>query len=156
MLYFYFCHYMAYTYKYPRAMVTVDALIVKKEKGLHKVLLIKRKNQPFQGKWALPGGFIEMNESLCDSARRELEEETGLKNIEIRQLRAFGNPGRDPRGRNISVVYYGFANKDAKAKAADDAKDSCWADLNNLPELGFDHKKIINFFMDTIDYKKIN
>ena len=97
-----------YTYQYPRPSVTVDALII--EKHSNKILLIQRGNDPFAGKWALPGGFIEMDELLVDSCKRELEEETKLIIGELTQFKTYDVVGRDPRGRTISVVYYGFVD----------------------------------------------
>ena len=110
-------------------------------------MLIKRLNQPFKDFWALPGGFIEMEETLLESVEREVFEETGLKNFELKEFRAYGDPGRDPRGRNISFVYYGYCETPELAKAGDDAKDLKWFSLNNLPNLAFDHQKIINDFV---------
>src|ERR1700737_4987912 len=93
-----------YTYDYPRPAVTVDVVIVTRE-GRPRVLLIRRKNEPFRGMWAIPGGFVDMDESLEDAARRELREETGVRARRLEQLHTFGGPGRDPRGRVISVAY---------------------------------------------------
>src|SRR5437879_11623384 len=93
-----------YTYDYPRPAVTVDILIVSDEPA-PSVLLIRRKHDTFAGMWALPGGFVDMDESLEAAARRELYEETGVEAAELEQLHTFGDPGRDPRGRTISVVY---------------------------------------------------
>ena len=121
---------MKYNYEYPRALNTVDIIITTAD---NKILLIKRLNEPYKNMWALPGGFIEMNEKLIDSAKRELEEETNLKNIELKQFRAYGDPGRDPRGRNMAVVFYGTCSFPADAKAGDDACETKWVDINNLP-----------------------
>lgn len=136
---------MSYTYKYPRPAVTTDCLIFTKQ-TLPEILLIERKNPPFESKWALPGGFVEMDEDLEESAKRELQEETGLTNIPLSQLQTFGKPGRDPRGRTISVVYYGFIKSEEEkqqAIAGSDAKNVNWFDLNHLPSLAFDHDEII-------------
>jgi len=135
---------MAYTYKYPRPMVTVDAIVFLKEKSKLKVLLIKRKNPPFKNRYAFPGGFIEMEEDLVESAKRELEEETGLKNIELIQFKAFGKPGRDPRGRNISVVFYGFTDiNNSIVKASDDATECQWVETDKIQKMAFDHMEIL-------------
>ena len=100
------------------------------------------------GTWALPGGFVEIDEDLEAGANRELEEETGLKNIALTQFKTYGTPGRDPRGRTISVVYYGFlTNKSPKIEAGDDAAEASWFDLNDLPELAFDHEEILKDFI---------
>jgi len=135
---------MAYTYKYPRPMVTVDAIVFLKEKSKLKVLLIKRKNPPFKNRYAFPGGFIEMEEDLVESAKRELEEETGLKNIELIQFKALGKPGRDPRGRNISVVFYGFTDiNNSIVKASDDATECQWVETDKIQKMAFDHMEIL-------------
>lgn len=134
---------MQYIYEYPRPMVTVDAIVLRQSGDKYEILLIQRKNEPFKDMWALPGGFVEMDETLEIAVSRELEEETGLTNIKLKQFHAFGNPGRDPRGRNISVVYYGFTNNKAIAKAGDDAKNTEWFKTSDLPALGFDHKEVI-------------
>lgn len=125
--------------------VTTDCVIIIKGQPA-KILLIERKREPFQGKWALPGGFVEIDEDIAPGAMRELEEETGLKHIELEQFKTYGTPGRDPRGRTISVVFYGFAPVDAPAKAGDDAASVRWFDLENLPPLAFDHEKILTDF----------
>jgi 8-oxo-dGTP diphosphatase len=114
-----------------------------------EVLLIQRKNEPFKNMWALPGGFVDMEETLEHAVNRELEEETGLKDIDLKQFHTAGNPGRDPRGRNITVVFYGFTDN-KKVKAGDDAENARWFSVSQLPELGFDHKEIISMFLDDI------
>ncbi len=136
---------MIYKYEYPRPMVTVDAVIFgEKGDGSVEVLLIERKNPPYQGAWALPGGFIEMEETLHQSIIRELKEETGIENIELKQFYTFGNPERDPRGRTITIAYLAKIKKDfIKTKAGSDAKSLKWFNINELPELAFDHNDII-------------
>src|SRR5262245_9236856 len=132
-----------FTYEYPRPSVTVDIVIVTKEKK-PRVLLIRRKHPPFEGHWALPGGFIDMDESLEESARRELLEETGVRTGKLVQLATFGDPGRDPRGRTISVVYLARVDpKQLKPRAADDAAEVGWFPLQRPPQLAFDHKTIL-------------
>ncbi len=140
---------MSYTYDYPRALVTVDAIIIDNATK-SKILLIKRGNEPYKNFWALPGGFIEMDETLEESVNRETEEETSLIGIEFIQFKAFGNPGRDPRDRNIVVVFYGYCDNPEFAKAGDDAKELKWFDINNLPDLAFDHEIIICDFTNKI------
>ena len=109
-----------------------------------KILLIKRKNEPFKGKFALPGGFVELNENLSDAALRELEEETGVKDIFIEQLETYGDVKRDPRGRVLSVAYLALIDGEkVKLHATDDAELAKWFSVYNLPELAFDHKKIV-------------
>lgn len=125
--------------------VTVDAVIFKVVKAETFVLLISRKNPPYQNQWALPGGFVENDEDLETAAKRELKEETGIEFTSCEQLYTFGKPDRDPRGRTISIAYVGFANASSEPKAADDAKEAKWFNLKDLPELAFDHREIINF-----------
>lgn len=118
--------------------ITVDGVIFKNG----KILLIKRKNEPFKGKWALPGGFVEYGERCEDAAVREVKEETGM-NAKIRKLvGVYSDPDRDPRGHTISVVY--IMDADGEEKAGDDASDAKWFDISALPEVAFDHGKIIN------------
>ena len=145
---------MFYSYKYPRPSVTVDCVIFLREPENTKVLLIKRKKYPFKDKWAFPGGFIEMDEDLENSAERELEEETGLKNINLSQFITAGTPGRDPRGRTISVIFVGFTDKDnCFIIPNDDASEGKWVPFDNIPVLAFDHNEILkrainSFFPD--------
>jgi 8-oxo-dGTP diphosphatase len=138
-----------FSYEYPRAMNTVDAIIIDRSTK-SKILLINRLNEPYKNCWALPGGFIEMDETLLNSVNRETLEETSLSGIEFNQFRTYGDPGRDPRGRNITVVFYGFCDNTDKAVAGDDAKSLKWFDLNSLPELGFDHQQVIEDFVKEV------
>lgn len=135
---------MPYTYKYPRPSLTVDIAVFKHSKSGHELLLIQRKKDPFAGMWALPGGFVDMDETVETAASRELFEETNLSGIHLEQFHVFSEVDRDPRGRTISVVFTGFLKDDQKAKAKDDAKDARWFDVKKLPELAFDHRKIID------------
>ncbi len=146
---------MSYTYKYPRPMVTVDAVIFGIcTDGSFEVLLIERGSPPFKGCWALPGGFIGMDESLDESIIRELKEETGIESVKLYQFYAFGNPGRDPRGRNISIAYWGKESKSRlEPKAGSDAKSYKWFSLANLPKLAFDHNEVIAKAMKTAKIK---
>jgi 8-oxo-dGTP diphosphatase len=137
---------MAYCYDYPRPAVTVDIVITCKEMGISWLLLVQRKNPPFEHKWALPGGFIEMGEKLIQAAERELKEETGLSEVPLEQLKVFDKPDRDPRGRTITFVFYGFAgNKRIAIEGGSDAEDARWFDLEKLPPLAFDHDEIIDY-----------
>jgi 8-oxo-dGTP diphosphatase len=143
-----------YTYDWPRPMVTVDAAVFSFSKNQVRLLLIKRANEPFKNKWALPGGFVDMNEDLADAAMRELTEETGLVGVKLEQLRAFGKIGRDPRGRNISVVFFGIAESKTRIKAADDAKEANWIDINKLPPMGFDHDDVVKIAIRKLKRKR--
>lgn len=135
-----------YTYEYPRPSVTVDIVVFGYDGGSQlKLLLIERGSDPYKGNWALPGGFVDMDETLETAALRELEEETGVKDLFVEQLFTFGQPGRDPRGRVISVAYFSLVNlQDHPAVAASDATRAEWFPLNELPDLAFDHDSIIN------------
>lgn len=140
---------MAYTYDYPRPAVTVDCIIIKND-SIPEILLIKRKFEPYKDSWAMPGGFIDEDETLEQAASRELFEETSLKNIELSQYHTFSNPNRDPRGRTISTIFFGFPDNKAQAKANDDAKEVKWFSIYELPKLAFDHHEIITGFIKTI------
>jgi len=143
---------MSYTYTYPRPAVTVDCLIFSRSGENIQLLLIQRDNQPFEGSWALPGGFVEIDEPLESAAHRELEEETGIHDIRLEQFHTFGKPGRDPRGRTISVVYYGFMDHQSQeAAAGSDARNARWFDILHLPELAFDHHEIIQRAINPIN-----
>ena len=136
-----------HTYKYPRPSVTVDAILISNQ---NSILLIERSGDPFKGKWALPGGFIELDESLETACHRELEEETGLKVKELTQFKAYGAVDRDPRGRTISVVFYSFQEEETVPVAGDDAANAQWFSLDQLPELAFDHQQIIDEFKTAV------
>lgn len=136
-----------YTYHYPRPAVTVDAILISPER---KVLLIERGREPYLGKWALPGGFINMEEELEVACKRELEEETGIRIGEMKQFRAFGGVHRDPRHRTISVLFYTFTDNELIARAGDDAANVKWFPIDNLPELAFDHLQILEEFRNEI------
>jgi 8-oxo-dGTP diphosphatase len=145
---------MAYTYDYPRPALTVDAVVFALDEGDLKVLLIKRGLPPFEGKWALPGGFVHMEETLEAAVRRELKEEAGLENIFLEQLYTFGEPGRDPRGRTVSVAYYGLVKlAEHRPAAATDAADAAWFAVADLPGLAFDHEKIVGVALKRLQGK---
>lgn len=132
-----------FAYEYPRPAVTVDVVLITREPK-PRVLLIQRKCDPFAGAWALPGGFVNEGERLVDAARRELKEETGVDAKVLEQLYSAGDPGRDPRGWTVSVVFTAHVDpKRTKAKAADDAKAVRWFSIDALPELAFDHAALI-------------
>jgi len=132
-----------FTYSYPRPAVTVDAILVSPQ---NSVLLIERGRVPFKGRWALPGGFIDMDEELETACRRELAEETGIQIGALKQFKAFGAVDRDPRHRTISVIFYAFTDDELAACAGDDAANARWFPLNQLPELAFDHQQILEEF----------
>ncbi|TAJ11893.1 NUDIX hydrolase [Marinilabiliaceae bacterium JC017] len=135
---------MAFTYEYPRPAVTADALIFSKNESSFKILLIQRLKEPFKGKWALPGGFLDMDEDLDRAAGRELKEETGLSGVTLKQFKAYGNINRDPRHRTITVAYVGMIDKEQEVTGLDDAADARWFDINALPLLAFDHDIIVS------------
>ncbi len=145
-----------YCYDYPRPMLTTDCIICKKgDEGNMQILLIQRKNEPYKHTWALPGGFVDIDEELEAAANRELLEETNAKNIKLTQFRTYGTIGRDPRGRTITVIYYGFIqNNDTQIiQAGDDAEKAQWYDIESLPKMGFDHNKIIADFIVFLNNK---
>jgi len=137
---------MTYTYAYPRPALTVDALILAGKPENRKVLLIRRGKEPFIGKWALPGGFVDMEETLEQACLRELREETGLILPHLSQFRVFDAPDRDPRHRTISVVFYGFTDHPGSVAGGDDAAEAGWFSLTDLADLAFDHREIIEAF----------
>lgn len=122
-----------------------DVVIFGIEDNKLTVLLVKRRNDPFKGMWALPGGFIGRNEDVVDAAKRELKEETGVSGIYLEQLYTFGEPKRDPRGRVLSVAYFALLSVKRGVKAGDDARDANFFPVSSLPPPAFDHKKIISY-----------
>ncbi len=146
---------MAYTYDHPRPALTVDCVIFGlDESSKLKVLLIQRGHEPFQGYWALPGGFVEMQETLEQAALRELEEETGVTNVFIEQLYTFGEPNRDPRGRVVSVAHFALVNlAEHPVRAASDAKNVQWFEIEDLPKLAFDHEQILQVAINRLQTK---
>ncbi|HJZ55824.1 MAG TPA: NUDIX hydrolase [Gemmataceae bacterium] len=132
-----------FSYDYPRPALTVDVVLATRE-SRPRVLLIRRKHEPFAGSWALPGGFVDDGERLADAARRELREETGLATGDLEQLYTAGDPGRDPRGWTVSVVYLARVRaEELTPVAADDADAVGWFPLDELPALAFDHAMIL-------------
>lgn len=134
-----------YTYEYPRPMVTVDAVVLALSDHALRVLLIERKNEPYAGCWALPGGFVEMDEYLEPAARRELQEETGIDVGQLDLLGVFDDPERDPRGRSIGVAFlYVMTTPPPVPVGGDDATRAAWFRISELPTLAFDHALIIS------------
>lgn len=134
----------SYTYPYPRPMVTVDALLLSVKDGALNVLLIQRKNDPWKGMWAIPGGFLEMDEGLEVAAARELAEEAGVTNVPLVQFGTFGDVDRDPRGRVITAAYLAIVDwRGVHPAAADDATDVKWHRIDQLPPPASDHSLII-------------
>ena len=145
---------MAYEYEFPHPAVTVDVVIFTIRNDELKVLLIKRALDPFLGSWALPGGFVELDESLVEAAKRELKEETGVAAAYLEQLYTFGEPNRDPRERVISVAYYALMPSDAlEIKAASDAEGVGWFSIDELPKLAFDHSDILTMALTRLAAK---
>lgn len=139
---------------YERPSVTTDIIIFSIIENELKVLLVKRDVVPFKGKWALPGGFIKMDEDLEEGAKRELEEETGVKEAYLEQLYTFGDVKRDPRGRVITVTYFALINSEGvKLKATTDVSEAKWFSVSDLPELAFDHKKIMDYAIKRLKWK---
>lgn len=135
---------MSFTYDYARPALTTDCVVFGLDDEDLKVLLIKRGLEPFKGAWALPGGFIKVGESLDDCAKRELAEETGLKNVYLEQLGSYGAPKRDPREHVVTVAYVALVNLIDHPPTADtDADQAAWFSLQDLPQLAFDHEMIL-------------
>lgn len=143
---------MTFSYEYPRLMLTVDAVVFRLNGEDLEALLIQRKHDPFAGMWALPGGFVDMDETAEQAVVRELEEETGLRLEKLKQLFTFSEIGRDPRGRTVSVTFFGMADlNNSRVSGSDDAIDAQWFPLNQLPELAFDHIKAVEMAFEKID-----
>lgn len=135
---------MSYTYEFARPALTVDIVVFALDEDELKVMLIQRDLVPFEGQWALPGGFVRVDEALDDAAKRELQEETGLKDIFLEQLYSFGDLDRDPRERVVTIAYYALVNLEGHAvQASTDARNAAWFSLNELPPLAFDHTTIL-------------
>lgn len=140
-----------YVYKYPRPAVTTDMVVVAPgDNGELMVLLIERGGEPFKGCWAFPGGFLDMDEDAPECARRELKEETGLTVGQIMQVGAYADPKRDPRGRVITIAFVAYLNEVRAVHGGDDAARAKWWPAAALPELAFDHAKIMRDVLELI------
>ncbi|NPA93520.1 MAG: NUDIX hydrolase [Chloroflexi bacterium] len=146
---------MVYCYEYPRPAVTVDVVAFTVRQERLQVLLVQRERPPFAGAWALPGGFVGMEEPLEAAAARELAEETGVSDAYLEQLYTYGDPGRDPRGRVITVAYFALIPADApvRAEGGDDAAQARWFPVDDLPPLAFDHADIVTYALRRLRYK---
>ncbi|MFN7131810.1 MAG: NUDIX hydrolase [Myxococcales bacterium] len=143
-----------FTYDYARPALTVDCVVFGLDEDDLKVLLVQRDLEPFKGKWALPGGFVRIDETLEDAARRELQEETGLTRVYLEQLYTFGALNRDPRERVVSVAYYALVKlADQKVRAATDARDAAWFSAWDAPALAFDHGEILQKAVERLQGK---
>ena len=138
-----------YTYDYPRPAVTTDCVIFGYDGKELKVLLIERGIEPFKGCWAFPGGFLNMDEDALAGARRELKEETGLVDAFIEQFHTFSEPGRDPRGRVITIAHYALV-KIQEVEGGDDAAQARWFPIGEVPPLAFDHDRILRMAMSRL------
>jgi 8-oxo-dGTP diphosphatase len=140
-----------FCYEYPRPALTADCVVVGIDGNEMKILLIERGAEPFKGKWALPGGFMEMHESADECALRELKEETGISNVTVQQFYTYSAVDRDPRGRVVTVAYYVVVNiADCHVQPGDDAAKAEWFSITHLPPLAFDHKQIIEMALEKI------
>ncbi|MEQ9380068.1 MAG: NUDIX domain-containing protein [Pirellulales bacterium] len=136
---------MAHSYEFARPALTVDIVVFGLDEDDLQVMLIQRDLPPFEGQWALPGGFVRVEEALDEAARRELGEETGLKDIYLEQLYTFGTVERDPRERVVTVAYYALVNLEGhNVHASTDARNAAWFPVSDLPELAFDHQEILD------------
>ena len=140
---------LKFCYRYPHPAVAVDCVIFGYDGNDIKVLLIQRGNYPYKTSWAFPGGFMNMNETAEQAALRELKEETGLKDVIVRQLYTYTDIDRDPRERVISIAHYALT-RISEVKAGDDAKEAKWFSLSEIPNLAFDHDVILNKALTTL------
>jgi len=147
----------SFAYQYPRPAVTVDIILFVFQQEQLRVLLIRRANDPYKGKWALPGGFVDEQEDLYDAALRELKEETNVTNVYLEQLYTFGQPGRDPRARVITVAYFALLSAEEVAQqevhGASDAGEARWWNIYDLPDLAFDHQEILDYALQRLRWK---
>ena len=143
-----------YTYKYPHPAVTADCIVFACQNEKTQVLLIKRGSEPCKDMWALPGGFMNIDESAEEAAIRELKEETGIDVKEVTQVGAYSKVDRDPRERVITIAFYTVIDNPVKAVGQDDAKQAEWFALDNLPTLAFDHSEILSAAIGMLNKNK--
>jgi ADP-ribose pyrophosphatase YjhB (NUDIX family) len=145
---------MGFTYEFARPALTVDVVVFALDAEELRVMLIERDLKPFAGRWALPGGFVRVDETIDAAARRELQEESGLKDIFLEQLYTFGDLDRDPRERVVTVAYYALVNLAGhEVHASTDARSAAWFPVNDLPDLAFDHQRILDAAHDRVRAK---
>lgn len=144
----------SYCYDYPRPAVTVDVVLFRRLEGRLEVLLVQRGSEPYAGRWAFPGGYVEEMEPLESAATRELREETGVSEIDLRQIGAFGDPGRDPRGHTISVAFAGFLGHAVEVKGADDAREARWVPVSEARDLAFDHDRMLARALEAMGFRR--
>lgn len=144
----------SYTYKYPHPSVTTDCVIFGFDGKDLNILLVERGLEPFKGSWALPGGFLKMDETVEECAKRELMEETNVSNVFLEQFHTFSAVDRDPRERVITVAFYALVKpSDYEVIGGDDAAQAEWFNQNELPPLAFDHEDVINMAKDCLKEK---
>ena len=143
-----------YTYRYPHPAVTADCIVFVCQNEKTQVLLIKRGSEPCKDMWALPGGFMNIDESAEEAAIRELKEETGIDVKEVTQVGAYSKVDRDPRERVITIAFYTVIDNPVKAVGQDDAKQAEWFTLDNLPTLAFDHSEILSAAIGMLNNNK--
>ena len=143
-----------YTYRYPHPAVTADCIVFACQNEKTQVLLIKRGSEPCKDMWALPGGFMNINESAEEAAIRELKEETGIDVKEVTQVGAYSKVDRDPRERVITIAFYTVIDNPVKAVGQDDAKQAEWFTLDNIPTLAFDHSEILSAAIGMLNKNK--
>ena len=147
---------VSHTYEFPRPALTVDCVVFGLDDEDLKVLLIQRGQEPFAGRWALPGGFVRIEEGLEEAARRELQEEAALSRVYLEQLYTFGEPERDPRERVVTVAYYALVNiRDHTVRAATDARNAAWFSVTDTPTLAFDHARIVQAALQRLKGKVV-
>lgn len=142
-------------YQYPRPAVTTDIIVFgyKAQTNELSILLIQRKNEPFAGYWAMPGGFLDLEETVEHCAERELKEETTLTGLQLEQLITASKPGRDPRGHTVTVAFWTIISQIDNAIGADDAAEAKWFQFNTLPHLAFDHDEIIHHAINKLKFR---